>query len=104
MKRILPYLFLLGVLILLIIQQPNENEFYSWLEDTHQLSCGSFTCTQSLNNKQSSTYLEVGSFIEKGYLIFHTIDKTYEKDDGSLLNIKVIGILGNYIPIVQESS
>ncbi|MEI5908877.1 hypothetical protein WAK64_17650 [Bacillus spongiae] len=101
-KRILLFVLLVSITIFMIMTQPNEADFYSWLEDQHDIHCESFTCSQTSESSRSVTYIETGSYIEKGYLIFHTIDKTYEKDDGTSFTVKVLGIFGAYIPLIDE--
>ncbi|KUP08145.1 hypothetical protein Q73_07215 [Bacillus coahuilensis m2-6] len=100
MKKILPYILVIAIIALCALNKPTEESFYVWLKDQHDLTCGSFTCRSG----NETVFIETGSHVEKGYLFFHTIDKTYENENGKTLTIKVLGILQNYYPIVEEVS
>ncbi|WP_148709064.1 hypothetical protein [Falsibacillus albus] len=48
--------------------------------------------------------IQTSSFIENGYLIFNTVEKTFETIDGHQVIIKAFGFCGKYIPIVEKNT
>ncbi|NMH70258.1 hypothetical protein HF072_15875 [Bacillus sp. RO3] len=83
--------------------RPSEDQFYSWLLNEYKIDCqGSMTCTKKLGNDSSSILIETGSNIKNGYLLFNTVGKIYEDQNGSRTTIKAMGVLGNYFTIMKE--
>ncbi|PFA70703.1 hypothetical protein CN378_00070 [Bacillus sp. AFS015802] len=83
--------------------RPNEEQFYSWLLNEHHIECHkSITCTKTLDGNSYTTLIETGSNIKNEYLLFNTIGKIYEDEDGSRITVKAMGVFGKYITIMIE--
>ncbi|MCP3738994.1 hypothetical protein NLX69_04870 [Rossellomorea sp. BNER] len=83
------------------LHRPTEEEFYQWFQDQYHISCSNITCTFQ-GNQNPYTLIETGSTIKEEYLIFNTIGKTFEGEDGSQKCLKVIGVLGTFMTITEE--
>ncbi|WP_205168316.1 hypothetical protein [Bacillus pakistanensis] len=83
------------------LHRPTEDKFYQWFQDQYRVSCTNLTCTFQ-DNQNPYTLIETGSSIKEEYLIFNTIGKTFEGEDGRQTNIKVIGILGTFFTITED--
>ncbi len=91
--------------IVMIIQRPNEEQFYIWLDKKHQISCENhLTCVKKQERESLTTMIETGSYIKNGYLIFNTIGKTFEDQNGKEIKIKAIGAFGHYFTIVNDET
>ncbi|WP_044336765.1 hypothetical protein [Rossellomorea aquimaris] len=83
--------------------RPNEEQFYIWLLDEYNIECNkSITCSKKIEGNTYSTLIETGSNIKNGYLLFNTIGKIYEDENGSRTTIKALGILGKYFTIMKD--
>lgn len=83
--------------------RPNEEQFYSWLLDEYNIECHeSITCTKKLEGNSYSTLIETGSNVKNGYLLFNTIGKIYEDENGSRTTIKALGVFGKYFTIMKD--
>ncbi|MBN8193054.1 hypothetical protein JI667_12955 [Bacillus sp. NTK074B] len=83
--------------------RPSEAQFYSWLLNEYNIECHeSITCTKMTDDNSYTTLIETGSNIKKGYLLFNTIGKIYEDENGSRIIVKAIGMFGRYFTIIID--
>ncbi|KPL59935.1 hypothetical protein [Rossellomorea vietnamensis] len=83
--------------------RPNEEQFYSWLLTEYDIECHtSITCTKKVEGNSYTTLIETGSNIKNGYLLFNTIGKIFEDENGSRTTVKAIGVFGKYFTIIMD--
>ncbi|UXH44864.1 hypothetical protein [Rossellomorea vietnamensis] len=96
-------IFSILLLFYMSTHRPNEEQFYSWLLNEYDIEChASITCTKKMEGNSYTTLIETGSNIKNGYLLFNTIGKIYEDENGSRTTVKAIGIFGKYFTIMID--
>lgn len=108
MKKVMQQIFLISLLLLawyMTTHRPSEEQFYAWLEEEYQIDCKEkVSCTRKAEENSVYTLIETGSTIKKGYLLFNTVGKVYEDQNGDRFTIKAIGVFGDYFTIIDDSS
>jgi hypothetical protein len=104
MQKVL-FISLLFLAMYMATHRPSEEQFYMWLEEEYQINCKEkVSCTKKTDGDSVHTLIETGSTIKKGYLLFNTVGKSYEDQNGGEFMIKAIGVLGHYYIIIDETS
>ncbi|XXM71625.1 hypothetical protein ACQ0QQ_18390 [Lysinibacillus sphaericus] len=108
MKKAMKQIFFISLLLLawyMTAHRPSEEQFYTWLQEKYQIDCKEkVSCTRMADENSVYTLIETGSTIKKGYLLFNTVGKVYEDQNGDRFTIKAIGVFGDYFTIVDDSS
>ena len=101
--KVFSIILVLPLVFYMCTHRPSEEQFYLWLQDTYHIECkGNLTCKKELNDHSFSSVIETGSNIKDEYLLFNTIGKIYEDENGTRTTIKAIGVLGKYFTIIKD--
>ncbi|MGR3764607.1 hypothetical protein [Rossellomorea sp. NS-SX7] len=85
--------------------RPSEEQFYTWLEEEYQIDCKEkISCTKKENGNSVYTLIETGSNVKSEYLLFNTVGKIFEDQNGDRTTIKAIGVFGSYYTIINDES
>jgi hypothetical protein len=106
-KNILQILFISLILLAyyMTTHRPSEEQFYTWLEEEYQIDCKEkVSCTKKADENSVYTLIETGSTIKKEYLLFNTVGKIYEDQNGDRTTIKAIGVFGSYFTIINDET
>ncbi|MBW3113078.1 MULTISPECIES: hypothetical protein [Bacillaceae] len=96
-------IFSFMLIVYMSTHRPSEAQFYSWLLKEYNIECHeSITCTKKSEGNSYTTLIETGSNIKNGYLLFNTIGKIYEDENGSRITVKAMGMFGKYFTIIID--
>ncbi|WP_433742546.1 hypothetical protein [Falsibacillus pallidus] len=98
------YICLFVLLMTAALYRPSNEDFNAWLSTNFNVVCHGSNCYQEEMSERSIPILQTGSFEKSGYLFFSTIQRNFETSEGKHVIIKVIGIYGRFIPIVEENT
>jgi hypothetical protein len=99
------FIFLLFLAFYMTTHRPSEEQFYTWLEEEYQIDCKEkVSCTKKADENSVYTLIETGSTIKKEYLLFNTVGKIYEDQNGDRTTIKAIGVFGSYFTIINDET
>jgi hypothetical protein len=99
------FIFLFFLACYMTTHRPSEEQFYTWLEEEYQIDCKEkVSCTKKADENSVYTLIETGSNIKREYLLFNTVGKIYEDQNGDRTTIKAIGVFGSYFTIINDEA
>ncbi|RDI43182.1 hypothetical protein [Falsibacillus pallidus] len=103
-KKKLLHISLFLLLLTAALYRPSNEDFNKWLSTNFNVVCHGPDCYHKEMSETNIPIVQTGSFEKSGYLFFSTIQRNFETSEGKHVIIKVIGIYGRFIPIVEENT
>ncbi|MCA1053957.1 hypothetical protein LCM10_03075 [Rossellomorea aquimaris] len=108
MKKGIRFVLLFSIVLVtyyMTTHRPSEEQFYTWLDEEYKIDCTEgVSCIRKKDEDSAEILIETGSNIKKEYLLFNTVGKIFEDQNGDRTTIKAIGVLGKYFTIVEDGT